>query len=110
IRELMDYTAHMDNVIHLEVGEPNVDTPRFIMDAAYQAMKDGFTHYTPNVGIKSVRESLATHVNKVYTLNVDWENIAITTGAVAAIQTSLLALVDRGEKVLIPDPGWPNYE
>lgn len=110
IREIMEKALLMEDVIHLEVGEPNVETPSHICEAAYTAMSEGFTHYTSNSGLDSLRRQLAIHLQKQYELNIDNTNIIVTPGAVTALNASLLALVDSGEEVLVPDPGWPNYE
>ena len=110
IRKIMESSALIPNVIHLEVGEPNVDTPSHIIEEAYKSMNDGFTHYTPNTGLNSLKEDISSHLKIKYNLAIDQSNIAVTVGAVSAIHVSLLTLVDSGEKVLIPDPGWPNYE
>ncbi|WP_047151848.1 pyridoxal phosphate-dependent aminotransferase [Aneurinibacillus tyrosinisolvens] len=110
IREIMDYSVNIPDVIHLEVGEPNVDTPLHIREAAYAAMNEGFTHYTPNAGLNTLRESIVTHLQKQYGLNSKVEEIVVTAGAVNALSASVLSLVESGEEVLIPDPGWPNYE
>lgn len=110
IREIMEKALRMEDVIHLEVGEPNVDTPSHICDAAYKAMNDGFTHYTSNAGLDSLRRQLALYLQKQYQLNIDSSNVIVTPGAVTALNVSLLSLVDPYEEVLIPDPGWPNYE
>ncbi|MFS0647396.1 pyridoxal phosphate-dependent aminotransferase [Siminovitchia sp. 179-K 8D1 HS] len=110
IREIMERALLMEDVIHLEVGEPNVDTPPHICEAAYKAMNQGFTHYTSNSGLETLRRQIALHLQQQYEFNVDKNNIIVTPGAVTALNVSLLALVDSGEEVLIPDPGWPNYE
>ncbi|ADU31987.1 pyridoxal phosphate-dependent aminotransferase [Evansella cellulosilytica] len=110
IREIMDVSSTMKDVIHLEVGEPNEDTPQNIRIAATEAMNSGFTHYTPNAGLPSLRTSIVKHVYDKYEIVADPSQVIITPGAVTAIAVALLALVDAGEEVLIPDPGWPNYE
>jgi aspartate aminotransferase/aminotransferase len=110
IREIMDYSANMPDVIHLEVGEPNVNTPLHIREAAFSAMNDGFTHYTPNAGLLSLREAISGHLERQYALRVKADQIVVTAGAVNALAATVLSLVESGEEVLIPDPGWPNYE
>lgn len=110
IRELMEYSSKIPDAIHLEVGEPNVDTPLHIREAAAKALNSGFTHYTPNIGLLSLRESLVVHLNRKYALSTIVEEVVVTPGAVNALAVCLLTLVDAGEEVLIPDPGWPNYE
>lgn len=110
IREIMELSSELSDVIHLEVGEPNVDTPLHIREAAVQAMHSGFTHYTPNAGLSTLRSSIVRYLNKQYAIDVDADQIVVTPGAVTALAVTLLALVDTKEEVLLPDPGWPNYE
>lgn len=110
IRKLMEVSSKLSDVIHLEVGEPNVDTPGYIRDAAIYAMENGETHYTPNAGTLSLRRAIVNHLQNKYNLSIEVDQIAVTAGAVNALMISLLAVVDEGEEVLIPDPAWPNYE
>lgn len=110
VRLLMDASANIPDAIHLEVGEPNVNTPLYIRKAAEEAMQNEYTHYAPNAGLTSLRESIVDHMKTKYNLDTTVNNVAVTAGAVNALMVSLLAIVDRGEEVLIPDPAWPNYE
>lgn len=110
IRTIMDYSSKIPNAIHLEVGEPNVDTPLNIREAAKKAINEGYTHYTPNAGLLSLRKGIMSHLKNCYGLDSTNDQIVVTPGAVTALATALLAVVDIGEEVLIPDPGWPNYE
>lgn len=110
IREIMELSSQYEDVIHLEIGEPNADTPEHIKKAAKLAIDNGFTHYTPNQGLLSLREAISRHLQSRYKKAITADEIVVTPGAVTALAISLLALVDEGEKVLIPDPGWPNYE
>ena len=110
IRQIMDYSATIPDVIHLEVGEPNVNTPLHIREAAFAAMNEGFTHYTANAGLISLRSSIADHLKRQYEIQVNTDQIVVTAGAVNALVATVLSLVESGEEVLIPDPGWPNYE
>jgi aspartate aminotransferase/aminotransferase len=110
IRDIMEKALLMEDVIHLEVGEPDADTPAHIGEAAYEAIREGFTHYTSNAGLETLRRKITLHLQRQYELKVDKNNVIVTPGAVTALNASLLALVDSGEEVLIPDPGWPNYE
>jgi aspartate/methionine/tyrosine aminotransferase len=105
IREIFEKSFGIPNVIHLEMGEPNFDTPSFIKDAAIEAIKEGYTHYTPSSGILSLRNEISNHLCK-YNINAKAEEITVTPGAVTAITLSLLSLIDSGEEVLIPNPGW----
>ncbi len=110
IRELMELSAEMDNVLHLEVGEPLFDTPTVITDDAFRQAKEGFTKYTPNRGFTSLRAACAERLNKDYGLQLNYENVIITVGAVSALAITVRALINSGEEILIPDPGWPNYD
>jgi aspartate aminotransferase/aminotransferase len=109
IREIFDRSFGIPNVIHLEMGEPDFDTPEHIKKAGMDAIQNGFTHYTPSAGIPSLREAISRHLQQ---LQIDCSNdqVTITSGAVTAITLCLLALLDEGEEALVPDPGWiyPN--
>ncbi|MFM1652651.1 pyridoxal phosphate-dependent aminotransferase [Brevibacillus sp. B_LB10_24] len=110
IREIMEHSAKLPDVIHLEVGEPNADTPEHVQQAAIEAIRSGYTHYTANAGFPSLRDAICSHLKRQYLLTAHPDQIVVTPGAVTAIAASLLALADAGDEVLIPDPGWPNYE
>ena len=110
IRELMDLAWRTPGVIHLEVGEPNFATPDHILEAAARAGAEGYTKYTPNAGIPEVREAFAAKVTARNGFTSTPENIVVTVGAINALFLSMMVLCDPGDAVLIPDPGWPNYE
>ena len=110
VREIMVRSARIPNAIHLEVGEPNVDTPLHIREAAVEAIHGGYTRYTHNLGLLSLREAIVKFLNKNYGLNLDVSQIVVASGAVTALAVSFLVLVEPGEEVLIPDPSWPDYE
>src|SRR5581483_5961938 len=110
IREIMELALSMPDVLHLEVGEPNFATPRHIVEGAYQAALAGFTKYTANAGIASVREAIADKLRRVNGLEVPPERIILTHGAVSGLMTTCLALLEPGDELLLPDPGWPNCE
>ncbi|MEA2585963.1 MAG: aspartate aminotransferase [Thermomicrobiales bacterium] len=109
IREVMELAAKLDGVIHLEVGEPSFNTPAHIVEAALAAAKAGSTKYTPNAGIASVRQTVAERYAAAWGRPLAPEQVLVTAGAVNAIMTTLAAIVDDGDEVLVPDPGWPNY-
>ena len=109
IREIMDLAQGMPDVIHLEVGEPGFPTPAHIVQAAKRAMEEGFTKYTPNAGLTSLREAIVSKLGRVNGLEVGVEQVVVTTGAVGGLATALMAILEPGEEVLIPDPGWPNF-
>ena len=109
IREVMELASGIDGVIHLETGEPNFATPRHICEAAAAAAFDGFTKYTPNAGIMPLREALAAKVRDRNGIDASAEQVVVTSGAVAGIYSSMVALVDPGAEMLLSDPSWPNY-
>jgi aspartate aminotransferase/aminotransferase len=110
IREIMDLAREMPDVVHLSVGEPGFATPQHIIRAAEGAMEQGFTKYTPNAGLFSLREQIISKLRAVNGLDVGMENVVVTTGAVGGLATAVMAIVEPGEEVLVPDPGWPNFE
>ena len=109
IREVMELAAAIEGVIHLEVGEPSFATPDHIVEAANAAAREGFTRYTPNAGLPSVRQAVAAHYSRVWGREVEPAQVLVTAGAVNAIAATIFALVEEGDEVLLPDPGWPNY-
>lgn len=108
IREMFDLAASYEDVISLGIGEPGFQTPPHIVEAGVKALREGHTKYTPNAGIPNLREAIA-HKMSDYGLNVNGENVMVTTGADEAILLSLLTITDPGDEVVIPDPCWPNY-
>lgn len=110
IREILDLSATMDGVIHLEIGEPLFNTPSHITDAALEAARRGYTKYSPNMGFQSLRQVICQRLQDDFGLGVGPESVVITVGGIGALSTAVRALVDYGDHILIPDPGWPNYE
>lgn len=110
VRVLMEASAKIPDAIHLEVGEPNFDTPEVIIEAAKTALESGFTHYTANLGLDSTRQAIADHLNAKYALALAHDNVAIMAGGVNALWISLLSIINRDDEVLLPDPSWPNYK
>jgi aspartate/methionine/tyrosine aminotransferase len=97
-------------IIHLEIGEPDFDTPKNIKDAAVKALYGGYTHYVPAAGIPELREAIAEYISKTRKIPVDPEEVVVTPGAKPIMFFAILACVDRGEEVLYPNPGFPIYE
>ena len=97
-------------MVHLEIGEPDFDTPPNIIRAAIKALKSGFTHYGPSAGLPDARRVFAEYITKDRGLEVKPENIVITPGAKPILFFSILALVDEGDEVIYPNPGFPIYE
>jgi len=98
------------NIIHLEIGEPDFDTPQNIKEAAVKALYAGYTHYVPAAGIPELREAIAEYISKTRKIPVDPEEVVVTPGAKPIIFFAILALVNPGEEVLYPNPGFPIYE
>jgi aspartate/methionine/tyrosine aminotransferase len=97
-------------IIHLEIGEPDFDTPSNIKEAAIKAMKAGYTHYVPASGIPELREAIAEYLSKSRGIDVDPEEVVVTPGAKPIIFFSILACVEPGDEVMYPNPGFPIYE
>jgi aspartate/methionine/tyrosine aminotransferase len=111
IRRIMDNATDRD-ILHLEVGQPNFPTPPHIIQAACEASTDGqgrYTRYTPNMGYLSLREAIAEKLKRENSINASIHNILITPGATYGIAISLSVLLNRGDEVLIPDPGYVNF-
>ena len=98
------------NIIHLEIGEPDFDTPSNIIKAAQDALSNGYTHYGPSPGMMEVRERIAQEVSETRNISVSANNVVITPGAKPIMFFAMLALVDEGDEVIYPNPGFPIYE
>lgn len=102
--------AEGKNIIHLEIGEPDFDTPHFIVDAAIDSLRRGRTHYTPASGIPPLREAIVGDVERRRGVKVRPSQIVVTPGAKPIMFFCILALVDEGDEVIYPNPGFPIYE
>lgn len=98
------------DIVHLEIGEPDFDTPRNIILAAQTAMDKGFTHYGPSAGMPEARAAIAEYVSRTRNVSIDPQQVVITPGAKPIIFFTALALLDPGDEVIYPDPGFPIYE
>ena len=110
IREVMDLARDREGVLHLEVGEPDFSTPAHIVEAGVRAIRDGHTKYTANAGTAALREAIAAKLEQRNALAVAPDQVVVTHGAINALLTALMVLVESGEGILMPDPGWPNYQ
>jgi len=97
-------------IVHLEIGEPDFDTPNNIKEAAIRAMKAGYTHYVPAAGIPELRTAIAEYLSESRGIDVDPEEVVVTPGAKPIIFFSILACVEPGDEVMYPNPGFPIYE
>jgi aspartate/methionine/tyrosine aminotransferase len=98
------------SVIHLEIGEPDFDTPANVRDAAKRALDRGATHYTPTVGIPELRAAIAADATARKGFTVAPDRVAVVPGGKPVMFFAILALVDEGDEVIYPDPGFPIYE
>ena len=98
------------DVVHLEIGEPDFDTPRNIKEAAIKAINSGYTHYGPSAGIPELREAIAQYISNTRGIKAEADEVVVTPGAKPIMFFSILALVNPGEEVLYPNPGFPIYE
>ena len=96
-------------VIHLEVGEPDFDTPEVVKEAAIRALKEGKTHYTHSMGLLELREAISEHYWNCYHARVSPDQVLITPGSSAAMQLAFSALLDEGDEVILSDPGYACY-
>lgn len=109
IRAFFDKASQYSDVINLGIGEPDLDTPRPVMDAAYEAMLAGHTHYTANAGDMEVRQQIAAYLSE-FDVTVDpAKEVIMTIGGMGAVSQCLLCTIDPGDEVLIQDPQWLNY-
>ncbi len=109
IRVIMDLAAQQDEAFHLELGEPGFATPAHIQEAAIQAIRDGYTKYTANIGLLSLREAILNKLASENGVAAALEQIAVTPGSVFALASALMTVAEPGDEILVPDPGWPNY-
>lgn len=97
-------------VVHLEIGEPDFPTAPHIVEAAARALRDGWTHYGPSAGLRQLREAVAEDASRRRDISVDPAEVVITPGGKPIIFFTILALVESGDEVLYPNPGFPIYE
>ena len=96
-------------IVHLEIGEPDFPTPPNIVDAAKQALDQGWTHYGPTQGLPELRESIAAYISRTRSISVSPRHVCVVPGAKPVLFFSMLALLEPGDEVLYPDPGFPIY-
>ena len=97
-------------IIHLEIGQPDFITPTNICEAAFKAMKDGHTGYGPSAGLLEFREVIAEHISQTRGVEIHPDEVTVTPGAKPIIFFTILALVNEGDEVIYPNPGFPIYE
>jgi aspartate aminotransferase len=105
----MDRAFGLADCIRLEVGEPNFPTPQHVLDAADKAARSGKTRYTENPGIPELRARIAGIFTEDTGRDTKTEDVVVTTGAMAALYTTLMSIADPGDEVIVMSPSWPNY-
>ena len=98
------------DIVHLEIGEPDFDTPGNVIDAACDALHKGYTHYGPSAGMPQLREAIAQYVSETRGVDATPEEVVVVPGGKPIIFFSILALVEEGDEVIYPNPGFPIYE
>ena len=98
------------SIIHLEIGEPDFDTPANVVEAAVDALHKGWTHYGPSAGLPELRQTIADYVSRTRGVKVVPEEVVVVPGGKPIIFFTILALIDEGDEVIYPNPGFPIYE
>jgi aspartate/methionine/tyrosine aminotransferase len=101
--------AEGKKIVHLEIGEPDFATPDNIVEAGISAMQNGYTHYTPASGIFEAREAVANFVSRTLKTEVDPAEVVLVPGSKNVLLFTLLACIEPGDEVILPDPGYPAY-
>ena len=98
------------DVIHLEIGEPDFNSPSNIVDAGKRALDEGYTSYSPSPGYPELRERIASEIRETRGVSVTGDNVVVTPGGKPIMFFLIMAVVDPGDEVLYPNPGFPIYE
>ena len=98
------------SVIHLEIGEPDFPTPPHVVEAAKKALDEGWTHYGPTQGLPELREAIAAHISRTRGIPVGPQHVSVVPGGKPIIFFPMLALLEPGDEVIYPNPGFPIYE
>ncbi len=98
------------DIVHLEIGEPDFDTPKNIIDAGVDALHKGFTHYGPSAGLPQLRERIAQYVSETRRVSVTPDEVVVVPGGKPIIFFTILSLIEEGAEVIYPNPGFPIYE
>src|ERR1700675_1249396 len=98
------------SIIHLEIGEPDFDTPANVIEAAVDALHNGWTHYGPSAGLPELRQTIAEYVSRTRSVKVSPDEVVVVPGGKPIIFFTMLTLIDEGDEVIYPNPGFPIYE
>jgi aspartate/methionine/tyrosine aminotransferase len=102
--------AQGKDIVHLEIGEPDFDTPANVIEAGVKALQGGWTHYGPSAGLPEMRQTIADYVSKTRGVPVKMEEVVVVPGGKPIIFFTMLALIEEGDEVIYPNPGFPIYE
>ncbi len=102
--------AQGKSIIHLEIGEPDFDTPKHVIEACKTALDQGWTHYGPTQGLPELRQSIANYISRTRGIKAGPEHVCVVPGGKPIIFFPMLALLDQGDEVIYPNPGFPMYE
>jgi aspartate aminotransferase len=98
------------NIVHLEIGEPDFDTPSNVVEAGVNALRKGWTHYGPSAGLPELRQAIAEYVSRTRGVKVSSDEVVVVPGGKPIIFFTILSLIDEGDEVIYPNPGFPIYE
>ena len=109
IRELGEIAMSMNGVLRLYFGESNLPTPRFIVEAAIRALNDGYTFYSENAGLPTLRRAIAEQYRRLHSVELDPEReIVVTASGVQALHLAVRSVLDPGDEAVVLSPAWPN--
>jgi len=109
IRTMLDSAARFPDAIHLEIGQPDFPTPSHIVEAAVNAARFEYTGYTANAGMEELREAVTVKLARENAMHVSPEEVIVTIGAMEAVFASMAVILDPGDEILLPDPGYGNF-
>jgi aspartate aminotransferase len=109
LSRILEIEKHGEKVIHFELGDPDFDAPKNVIQAVCKAMVDGNTHYAPSMGLPIFRTAIKDHLEREFNFRCDYEQVVITPGANSGIYWTMRCLMEKGDEVLLPDPGFPSF-
>lgn len=109
LEKALELESQGKSIVHMEIGEPDFDTPKAIVKAADAALREGKTKYTHSLGLAELRQAVAGRYNSLYGLKIDWRRVIITMGTSPGMLVAFGAILDAGDEVILSDPGYPCY-
>src|SRR3984893_14174660 len=110
LRRARSLEAQGRSIIHLEIGEPDFETPKHIVEAGKIALDQGFTHYGPTQGLPELRTAIASYVSRTRQIEVGPERVTVVPGGKPIMFFPMMALLEEGDEAIYPNPGFPIYE